>query len=126
MQTSLMPALTIKIVDEFKPTRRQLVLERLALAQQRIEFFHHHKLPAGYVSTGNIANEKCGGSSGPRRLRELRAAGLQIDMRYYNRDAYGNYLTDWKGNRVGTWIYRLITPQNQIDFENCCLKERLI
>ena len=116
--------LNIQIVDEFRPSRLQRTLERLVKGLQQPEYFFNHKLPAGYITIGHVANELYGGSQGARRIRDLRARGFDIDGRRYGKDAWGKDLIGPDGKRVWTWIYRINTPVDRIDFQNCVVIER--
>jgi hypothetical protein len=83
-------------MDRFD-TRKEQVLERLQDAMDTAEIEDDPEM--GWVDGPDLSNEKCGGTEGMRRLRELRAEGWPIEDRHHpdpNRDI---------------WQYRLLGPQ---------------
>lgn len=101
-------------------TRKQKVLELLVGARGfsalRLQLNGQARVVAvnGYVRNWAIESAEYGGTQGTRRLRELRASGIEIEMRR---------LKDGDGKPTGTFCYRLKTDPKLIDFEKCCLKE---
>jgi len=97
-------------------TRKQLVLNELLSAYFGKEYFYNknEKIPRGWVPSWVIISPEVGGLSGLRRLRELREAGIEIEHTIFYR-----HLPDGSRERTNTTIYRLITPPQYIDRENC-------
>jgi len=67
-----------------------------------------------------LQSVEVGGVSGLRRLRELRKRGIKIETtrKYKLAVKKGR----WISKPTGTFYYKLITPLNMIDVNNCCLK----
>ena len=67
-----------------------------------------------------LQSVEVGAVSGLRRLRELRKQGIKIETtrKYKLAVKKGR----WISKPTGTFYYKLITPLNMIDVNNCCLK----
>ena len=106
-------------------TRRQKVLKELVDAYNGKKYQYDHKnwISGGWVPIGAIVNPYTGGSSGTRRLRELRAGGIKIEHRYYYKTIPGALASEKV--KTETTIYRLLTPPDKIDQENCRLKNNV-
>ncbi len=100
-----------------KLTRRQLVLLELLQARNGkvYRYNNHVEIPKGWVPSWVLVSPAVGGIGGLRRVRELRARGLDIEVRtFYYQNKQGDPV------RTATTIYKLNTHGKEIDFERTC------
>ena len=96
-------------------TRQQKVLKLLIEAKSshwHVIPIHHNLVTVsedGCVYNWALCAPETGGLNGRERLRELRANGIQIEMK--------------RINGSGTYCYRLVTDPSDIDFDKCKVKE---
>lgn len=99
-----------------KKSAKQKILEHLIEAQRISAFWWSVRLPSGYVTTGHLCGSEVGGSSAPRRVREMRAAGIEIEIKPFSCiNQYGEY--------VHAYIYALKTDKALINIEKGILKQ---
>ena len=123
-------------------TRKQKVLQELIDAKKgNTEYFFGINvvnlfIPSGWVPRHILCSPSIGGAEGTKRLRELKQGGIEYEWRYYFvPDSNGDYVKsviighyvkvkNGEGNyrKTDTTIYRLITPLDLIDVENCKLR----
>lgn len=99
---------------------RQRVLRVLIRSKQRnikYQYNMENWISGGWIPANVFTMPSVGGLSGLRRLRELKEGGIVIEHRYFEKK-------DKDGNKKKTrlTIYRLITPIEMIDEDNCSLK----
>jgi len=104
-------------------TRKQLVLKELLDARhgKQYRYNSNEMIPVGWLPSWIIISPGVGGCSGLRRLRELRASGIQIQHRFFYRSIPGGGL-----QKTDTTIYNLVTDPKIIDMDNCSLMPSFI
>lgn len=96
---------------------KQRILEALVEAYNIPIFWYSAQLPAGWLTTGHLCRPEVGGNSAPRRIREMRAAGIDIEIKTFS-------ATNRLNEKVTCWIYRLKTPAKEINFVKGTLKNQ--
>ena len=96
-------------------TTKQRILKALQNARdigQRYKI-HGEYSPRGWVPAFIICAPNIGGLQGTRRIRELRANGINILWKYFFKQ---------NGTFTNTTLYYLSDDTESIDFEKCCRK----
>jgi len=133
---------------ERKPimNRKKAILTEVIKAQSEQRKYWGHRLPIGYVPTGDLVNWNIGGSGFSARLDELRKDGIDIKHHSFTHiDLEHNILCDpfklgFEENEIELLLnkrfirlsdddgipiechaYCLMTPVNKIDVEKCKL-----
>ena len=78
--------------------------------------YYGQELPANWCPSGALHNWSVGGSSAARRIREMRADGIEINCSILKYDRNLNKLPK------AVWCYALITRPSEIDFKKGKLK----
>ena len=101
--------------DGKRMTQKQRTLDVLIRAKRgERHYFWGRELPHGFVPLKDIVKAEVGGASAPRRIRDMREAGIDIQSRLI--------VIAVNGRPTKCYGYRLNTDTARIDAEACRLK----
>lgn len=98
-----------------KRSAKHKILEALLEARNYPVYWYTKQVPRGWLTTGHICKPEVGGNSGPRRIREMRADGIEIEMDRF-------FCNDIDGTKQHCFIYCLKTEIALIDLKSGTLK----
>lgn len=98
-----------------KRTAKHKILAALLEANNYPVYWYTKQVPRGYLTTGHLSKPDVGGSEATRRIREMQADGVDIDMMMF-------FANDMDGKRYHCYIYGLNTIADLIDFKTGTLK----
>lgn len=107
-------------MSEKRETSKQRILRILMDAQDKPYRFYKYELPRGYVPTGVLHSFRVAGTSARTRISELNKRGIHIESEII-KESNGRRMVNNNGQPVTVNAYRLLTPAEQIDLNECAV-----
>lgn len=89
-------------------------------AQNKPYRFYRYELPAGFVPTGVLHSFRVAGTSARTRISELNKRGIRIESDII-KESNGRKMVNNEGRPVAVNAYRLLTPAEKIDLNECAV-----